>query len=346
MRLTITELAKAAGVSTTTVSHAFSGKRPVETETRERILALAAEMGYSADPRARRLRTGSAGIIALASSMPFSVAAGPSRLGFLMEIAAAAAMTALSRNLALCLVPPLQPGFDLSPIEVDGVIMVEPLADDPLVAFFHNRGIPVVAIGKQPGAANLPFIDMQSTATARLLLDHLWCPGGRIGLITGDQRRNSYLETEAAYAAFAEEKGFHPAALRIDEAAGEEGGRMAAERLLAANPDLDALCVPVDAFATGALKAAAGLGRRIPQDLRIATRYDGMRAKLAQPQLTAVTLHLDNLAEAAVDLLNALFEGREISANALPRPEIVVRGSSREEMAPEAHLHHEGEPPA
>ena len=78
-RSTIVELAKAAGVSPTTVSHAFSGRRYVDPETKARIVALADKMGYRANPRARRLRTGGAGIIALASSMPFAVAAGPAR---------------------------------------------------------------------------------------------------------------------------------------------------------------------------------------------------------------------------------------------------------------------------
>ena len=123
---TIADLAKAAGVSATTVSHAFSGRRYVDPETRKRIEALAEAIGYRPNHRARRLRTGGAGSIALVSSMPFAVAAGPSRLGFLMEIAAAAAVTAFSRGISLCLVPPLGPRDSLDALEVLGAIVVEP----------------------------------------------------------------------------------------------------------------------------------------------------------------------------------------------------------------------------
>ncbi|RVI03963.1 LacI family transcriptional regulator, partial [Sinorhizobium meliloti] len=148
------------------------------------------------------------------------------------------------------------------------------------------------------------------------------------GLITGEQRRNSYIETEAAYAAFAAERGYSPVALRVDESGGESEAAAAAERLLRNNPDIDALCVPVDAFARGVLDAARLLDRPVPQGLRLATRYDGMRAKLATPQLTAVNLHLDQVAEAAIDLLIAAMEGKEPQPHAIAPPQLVVRESS------------------
>lgn len=327
-RPTIVDIARAADVSPTTVSHAFSGRRYVEPQTRERILTLAAQLGYHANPRARRLRTGGASTIALASSMPFAVAAGPSKLGFLMEIAASAAMTALARNLALCLVPPLQTNSDLGAIEVDGAIVVEPLEDDPVIAFFQARGIPIVSIGRAPGRPDIPFVDMQSRATAFVMLDHLWRPGGRIGLITGAQRRNSYLETEAASDEFAGERGFAPLSVRIDETGGEDAAHTTALDLLRSHPDIDAVCVPVDAFATGVLSAAQEYGRPVPARLRVATRYDGMRARLATPSLTAVDLHLDQVAEAAVALLIAAMEGREPSGTTMSPPRLILRNSS------------------
>ncbi|MGQ3213378.1 substrate-binding domain-containing protein [Shinella sp.] len=325
---TIADLAKAAGVSATTVSHAFSGRRYVDPETRKRIEALAEAMGYRPNHRARRLRTGGAGAIALVSSMPFAVAAGPSRLGFLMEIAAAAAVAAFSRGISLCLVPPLGPRDNLDALEVDGVIVVEPELDDPVLDFFFDRGVEVVSIGRAPGRDGLPFVDLQSGATAHLLLDHLLEGGGRVGLITGLQRRNSYIETEAVYAERAARAGFSPIAIRVDERGGEQAAAAATETLLRADPTITALCVPVDAFATGVLDAASIIGRKVPHDLRLATRYDGMRAKLATPPLTAVDLHLDQVAAAAVDLLLARLGQLDPAPCAVSPPCLVLRTSS------------------
>lgn len=325
---TIADLARAAGVSVTTVSHAFSGRRHVEPETRKRIEALAQEIGYRPNHRAQRLRTGRAGSIALVSSMPFAVAAGPSRLGFLMEIAAAAAVTAFSRGISLCLVPPLGPRDSLEALEVDGAIVVEPERDDPVLDFFSDRGVNVVCIGRAPGRDDLPFVDLQSGATARLLLDHLFSGGGRVGLITGQQRRNSYIEMEAAYAERIARAGASPIAIRVDERGGEQAAAEAAERLLRAEPSIAALCVPVDAFATGVLGAARALGRRVPEDLRLATRYDGMRARLATPALTAVDLHLDQVAAKAVDLLLSRLGQTITEQTVVSPPSLVLRTSS------------------
>lgn len=325
---TIADLARAAGVSVTTVSHAFSGRRHVEPETRKRIEALAQEIGYRPNHRAQRLRTGRAGSIALVSSMPFAVAAGPSRLGFLMEIAAAAAVTAFSRGISLCLVPPLGPRDSLEALEVDGAIVVEPERDDPVLDFFSDRGVNVVCIGRAPGRDDLPFVDLQSGATACLLLDHLFSGGGRVGLITGQQRRNSYIEMEAAYAERIARAGASPIAIRVDERGGEQAAAEAAERLLRAEPSIAALCVPVDAFATGVLGAARALGRRVPEDLRLATRYDGMRARLATPALTAVDLHLDQVAAKAVDLLLSRLGQTITEQTVVSPPSLVLRTSS------------------
>lgn len=124
------------------------------------------------------------------------------------------------------------------------------------------------------------------------------------------------------------EAGLPPIAIRVDEGGGEQGAETAAETLLRTHPDIAALCVPVDAFATGVLDAARTVGRRVPQDLRLATRYDGMRAKLATPPLTAVNLHLDQVAAAAVDLLIARLEQREAAPHVISPPALVLRGSS------------------
>lgn len=325
---TIIDLAKAAGVSPTTISHAFSGRRQVDPVTRDRIVALAEQIGYRPNQAAQRLRSGRTGTIALASTMPFAVAAGPSRLGFLMEIAASAAMTALGRDVALCLVPPLMSGGSLDGVGFDGVIVVEPARDDPLIAYFESRHTPVVAIGQVPDRPDIPAVDLQSRLTADLVLSHLRAAGCRhIGLITGAAGRTSYEETVAAYAGFTAGNGMAPVMLRLDEGGGEDLAQTESARLLADHPELDGLYVTVDAFATGVMTTLAALGLRVPQQMRLATRYDGMRAQLSQPPLTAVNLHLDRVAELAVELIFQQIEGQVVPQPS-PMPTLVARGST------------------
>jgi DNA-binding LacI/PurR family transcriptional regulator len=332
-RTTIGDVAAAAGVSMTTVSHALNGRGQVDARTRERVEQAARKLGYRPNRHAQRLRTGEAHMIALISSMPFAVSSGPSRLGFLMEIAAVAASAALSRGLALVLVPPAESGtLALDAIDIDAGLVVEPSAGDPSVEHLRRRGLPLVTIGKQPGTRQgVPCVDIRSAETTALLLEHLLARGARrIALLLGPEQRNSYLEAEEVYRAMTAHERMPCRIARADEAAGEQGGEQAAAELLAKHADIDALCVPVDAFAVGAVRAAQALGRRVPEDLLVATRYDGLRARTCEPPLTAVNLHLDETAQTAVELLLEQLRGdaapRRVAMG--PAPELVARRST------------------
>jgi len=330
-RATIKDVAKAAGVSVTTVSHALNGKGYVDEKTRERVKVAACSLDYRPNMRAQRLRTGQAHTIALISSMPFGVAGGPSRLGFLMEVAAVAAAEALSRGLALVLVPPLLEGcLPLERLDIDGAIVIEPIRDDPNVSHLQERGLPVVCLGRQPGHDEVPYVDMHSYATTELLLQHLHEQGCQhIALMIGAQQRNSYLEAEAAYRDFCRNHGLQEQLIKVEEEGGEQAGYEAGLALLRAHPELDGICAPVDAFAAAAQRAALELGRRVPEDVRIVTRYDGIRAKSCTPPLTAVDLHLEQLASLGVELLFEHLGGaRGHLRLEPPLPTLVARASS------------------
>ena len=86
---------------------------------------------------------------------------------------------------------------------------------------------------------------------------------------------------------------------------GERGGYEKTLELLAADPSLDAVYAPIDAFAVGASRAAQERGRRVPEDVMIITNYDGPRAQASSPPLTALDLNLTSIAEAAAELLIA-----------------------------------------
>ena len=130
---------------------------------------------------------------------------------------------------------------------------------------------------------------------ACLLLAHLHAQGSRrVVLMVGAQQRNSYRDAEAAYRRFAAEAAMPAQILRVDEAGGEAASRQATLDLLRAHPEIDGLCVMVDAFAIGAAAAASELGRAIPTTLRLATRYDGVLARECRPPLTALAAGLQS----------------------------------------------------
>lgn len=328
-RPTVKDVARLAGVSQGTVSNALSGMRAVDPETRQRIDQAIAEIGYVPNLAARRIRTGMTNTIAVMTSMPAAVSAGSSRLGFLMEIAASAAIYALDYNSALVLVPPVaDPAVALRHVAMDGAIVIEPQRDDPFLALLRQRGIPVVVIG-QPAGGDLPWIDMHYQTTAELLMAHLQAQGAqRIALMIGASPRMSHGMTETVYQMSMPE-GQPRCVIRLPETEGEDGAYRATRALLQNNPDIDGIFAAVDAFATGAMRALRDEGRAVPGDVRVVTRYDGLRAREERPALTAVNLHLDQLAALATRKLMDLIAGKEIERiTAGPMPSLVIRGSS------------------
>lgn len=332
-RPTISDVARAAGVSRTTVSHALNGLGKVDPRTRERIRRVAGELGYRPNLRAQRLRRGQAKAIALASSMPVAVAAGPSRLGFYMEIAAAAAESALMHDYALVLVPPVQSGYGLHSVDVDGAIVVEPDVHDVAAAQLRERGLPYVALGR-PVAADeaVPYVDLRGELVAELLLAHLHEQGARRpALIVGSGERHAAVDARTAYARVCAAYGWQPIVATAPEAGGEEAGYSCCADLLARHPEIDAVCALVDAFAVGAVRAVKDSGRTVPGDVMVVTRYDGLRARTCEPPLTAVDLQLDRAASGAVELLLARLGG-DVPTDVVvapPEPRVIPRASSR-----------------
>jgi DNA-binding LacI/PurR family transcriptional regulator len=327
----IIDVAKAAGVSPTTVSHALNRRGQVDPRTRERVIEVARRLGYRPHLGAQRLRTGSARHVALISSMPFSIAGGPSRLGFFMELASSAAEAALTSGYALVLVPPLDVLPSLDDLDIGGAVVVEPQQDDEVTQRLGDRGVPVVAIGAQPAAEHrVPFVDLHAGYCSSLLLTHLRDAGARnIAVVAATQRRESSLAALREYEAFTRSSGTAQHLLLVDEREGEEGARRAMAELLDRAPDVDGVCAMVDTFATGVVRAVRESGRAVPGDVRVATRYDGIRARTCEPPLTAIDLHLPETAAAAVTLLLQVMSGEDAPLPLdVPAPVLVPRASS------------------
>lgn len=329
-RPTIADVARAAGVSPTTVSHALRGLGKVNPETRNHVRLVAEQVGYRASPRARALRGGRSYVLGVVSSMTQSVAGGPARLGFFMEVAAAAAERALAHGYALVLVPPTggELPTTLDTIAVDGLLVVEPADDDPMVALAREQRIPFVSLGTMPATQDEPFVDLDATVVADLLVSHLADQGVQHPvLMVGDRPRPSYREVVSRFRQEAQSRGWAGTVVTVPEADGVDGADAATRALLEEEPRTDGIIAFVDAFATGVVSALADLGRKIPGDVVVMTRYDGVRARTSVPLLTAVDLQLGAAAARAVDLLIA--EVGDGDADLPPLPPLPTRVSPR-----------------
>ena len=327
-RAKLIDVARLAGVSPGTVSNALHNTRFVEPETRQRIEQAIQALNYTPNIRARQLRTGKTNTIALLSSLPLSIASGASKLGFMMEVALTAAIMALEKQHALILVPPGKNPLDT--VTFDAAILLEPAENDPQLMALEQAGIPCVTIGRTPGTTTpVPWVDLHSATTADLLLTHLAAEGAsQCALFVGNIRRTSTLETEATYRLWCEGRQT-PVIYYLDEEQGETAGYQATRQLLQDNPEVDGVLILVDTFASGAIRAFHETATEIPQRMRLVTRYDGIRARESQPPLTALNLHLDEIARQAITLLFDVLAGHHVLSSGGQRPELIIRASTR-----------------
>lgn len=336
-RATIADVAREAGVSRTTVSHALNGLGKVNAATRDKVKEVAARLNYRPSVRARGLRSGRSQALALLSSMPSAVSAGPSQLGFFTELAMGCARTALLKGYVFVLAPPEGEANPVDRLDIDGAILLEPTADDPIAAALDDRGIPFVTID---GPAGERSIDLHHEETAELLIAHLLDSGAKhLGLVAGTSMRGAQIAARAAYLDASERTGFTPIIAEADEGEGEDAGFRAAASVLAEHPEVDGLLIPIDTFATGAVRAAAEAGRSIGDDLLIATRYDGVRARTSLPPLTAVDLGLEEISTQAVDRLVSILDGDGTAGTevAVPSAEADAAAGLRSSEADDVH---------
>ena len=175
----IEDVARQAGVSLTTVSHALNGKGRVSPETRVRVAEAAKALGYRGSAIARRLASGArGGVLALhvaARDSPTIV----SDIEYFTILMTAAATAALSHGYWLALAPVSATVDMWNSLPTDGVIIVDPLIDDPMVRAFGDRNVPVVTVGRAALEVDCDggWVDNDHNAGTRAILEHLRSQG-------------------------------------------------------------------------------------------------------------------------------------------------------------------------
>lgn len=329
--VTIRDVAKLAGVSVTTVSHAFSGRRHVRPETRERIATAAADLGYRPNPSAQSLRLGRTRTLALLlAGAPIGVDADI-YLGadFYVTLANVAARTAFDRDYALLLMPPLDAHADLGARAIDGAIVVDPVRNDPRVAGLEDAGVPTVTIERDLGRPRDPWwVGPDNGANARLALDHLAEAGAaRVAFLTAEVDAGWAIENEEAYRAWCRDRRQRPivASVALDDMVPNTGRAM--DKLLDRAQPPDGLFAVAELIGPAALAAARRHGVAVPDQLRVVAGVDSNAARVSTPSLTAIDSRPDAQAAAAVELLLARLGGLRPRRQAIPG-RLQVRASS------------------
>ena len=179
----IDEVAKAAGVSISTVSYALSGKRPVAPDTRRRIEEAVRELGYSPNAGARMLAGSRTQIFALTEPLRKDTHA-PTHMSFVL----ATAVAARRNDYDILLLTDEQASAGMGRVAssglVDAILVLDVAPDDERVALSRAIATPTVFIGVPNDHDGLVCVDLDFEAAAALAVDRLADAGHvRLGLV-------------------------------------------------------------------------------------------------------------------------------------------------------------------
>ncbi|GIH89615.1 LacI family DNA-binding transcriptional regulator [Planobispora siamensis] len=329
--VTITEVARHAGVAVSTVSYVLSGKRAISADTRRRVLDSVRTLGYHPNAGARALASRRANVIALVLPLRAGM-----HVPVLMQFATSVVTAARQYDHDVLLLT-ADEGPDgirraAASALVDGLVLMDVELHDTRVPLLRDLAEPSVLIGFPADTSGLTCVDLDFARAGALCVEHLAQHGHReVALLgapavvyergTGFARRTWEGFTEAAAA-----HGLTGVALPCEETF-EQVAAVVGE-LLDTRPDLTALVVHNEAAVNHVLGALRQHGRRVPQDIAVVAICPDDIAERSSPALTSVLIPAEEVGRQAVRLLMDKLEGRTVPEGTLLQPRLTVRDST------------------
>lgn len=332
---TIKDLAKAAGVSITTVSRALNGYSDVSEKTRRRIKKLAEEMGYRPNAQAQSLvlkKTNTIGVIMseikrsnAKDAIAFEVLCGINDRASELDYD----ILLFSTN------PKKQSKKSYSDLckerNVDGAILQGLRTNDPyLKEVVEQSQFPCVLIDIPVEGEWVGHVTTDNVNGTRQAIQHLVQLGHRkIALINGYDEATVSKDRRSGYILALQEAGLEfDSSIVYDGRFSEEGGSIAMSHILEHHPDVTAVFCASDLMALGALQALEARGLKAPDAMSVVGFDNITIAEYCSPSLTTVSQDRYELGYQAAQLLIEMLEGRKVSHKVVLNNQLIVRGSS------------------
>jgi LacI family transcriptional regulator len=328
--ITMSDVAREAGVSRMTVSRVVNDKGEISAATRQRILGVIERLGYRPSGIARGLatqRTRTLGLVVPDIANPFfsQVARGAENEAYAHGYSVFLCNTNEDARRELSVLQLLEEK------RVDGVVLCSSRLDPAELrpALAHHPA--VVLVNMQMDGSQIGTVMVDDESGGRKATQHLLQTGHEaIGFLAGPPKSQSGRKRDQGYRAALAAAGLPYNSNWVRHCAPVvQGGLQTARQLLNDQPELSALFCYNDLVAIGALQACNELGRRVPADLAVVGYDDISLAALVTPALTTCRVPRHELGDHSMKLLlnhinGCIDECEEI----LLQPELVVRASA------------------
>lgn len=315
------DVARIAGVSTSTVSHVINGTRKVDASTRSRVEAAIKETGYRRNVVARSLaagRTHTVGLSISALTNPYfgslvhAVERALSDAGYVLIVGDSHDDVTSEKRVT----------DSLLDRKVDGMI-VAPAAGSERATLpeIRRTRTPLVLIDRGVDIG-CDQVGPENSASARSLTEHLLDLGHRrIGVVRGLAGISSTTERFDGYVAALADRGIAvDAALVLDGDSNTDVAEHEVRALMSGEDRPTALVSLNNAMTIGALKAVRSLGLSIPTDVAFVCYDDFEWSDLFEPKLTAAAQDVETIGATAVELLLRRIRGEEATPQRIRVP--------------------------
>jgi LacI family transcriptional regulator len=308
--LTIADIARLAGVSVSTVSRILNDKPDVSKKTRQRVLDVIRETGFTPDVQAQRLRTGSARTLAVLFPLA-DYASAPNitqlELNFMLGASAAAGEENYFFNLVS---QPMTPASMLRMFRgnmVDGLVLMEICMNDWRVDLLRKNDLPFVMIGRTEDNSHLNYIDLDIEQAVIAAFQHLVSLGHTyIGFLTYDEApyEQGLGPAVRGMAGYREAVAKHnlpllyrPVGFSVQDAI------EATEVLFQQEPRLSAMVTVLDTMAVGCMRALHDRSLIVPDDFSLVGITSENLAQMIVPPLTSIDFSASYMGYEAVKML-------------------------------------------
>lgn len=329
-RPTIRDIAAVAGVSPAAVSFALNSRPGISPATRERILAVANQMGWTPNAAARALSASKAHAVGLVVARPHDSYVSE-RFFFELMVGLQSRLKRAELDLVIQMPENILDEMAVyrswwAQQRVDGVICVDPRIEDPRPALLKELGMPAVFIGEP--VDGFGSVVGNDEAMIRIIAEHLVDAGaGRIGYLCG---LTSLVHTQRRANALSRFGSQHGVDVVISAETNytQTSGYGETVQLLGSPAPPDAIIFDNEVLALGGAQAISAGGLQMGRDVLAVSCEDSLICRVLNPAMTAIARDPALMGEHAAQVLISILQGEQTRTFAETIPQLIIRQST------------------